>query len=40
MEAGFAELRAANERLYSLLFVGAISIVVTVITALAAALTT
>lgn len=40
MEAGFAEQRAANERLYRLLFVSSISIVVTLIAALAAALTT
>jgi hypothetical protein len=40
MEAGFAELRTANERLYRLLFISAISIVVTLIAALAAALTT
>ena len=40
MESGFADLRTANERLYRMLFVSAISIVVTLIAALAAALTT
>jgi len=40
MESGFGDLRTANERLYRMLFVSAISIVVALIAALAAALTT
>jgi hypothetical protein len=40
MKSGFAELRAANERMYRLLLGSAVSIVVALIAALAAALAT